>query len=63
VNRRQRLPGQWLIIDGLMSAELWSAVRRLRRGSGVLVLGAMRPSERRRLRHIANLRQLIVISE
>jgi thiamine-phosphate pyrophosphorylase len=63
VNRRQTVPEQWLIVETPMSAERWSALRRLRRGSGVLVLGAIALGDQRRLRYLARLRALTVVTE
>ena len=63
MKRRQTMPEQSLIIDQPPDAELWSALRRLPFGSGVLLLCELRPSDRRRLRHLATLRRLSIIKE
>ena len=55
---RQTVPEQWLIVDDRLGTHLWRALRRLRRGSGVLVLRKLGASEKRQLRHFARLRQL-----
>jgi thiamine-phosphate pyrophosphorylase len=61
MTRRQRAPEQWLIADERLSDELWRAVRRLPRGSGVIVLRELGVGEQRRLRHLAALRRLVVV--
>jgi len=39
MKRRQTgIPRQWLIVDGRLGEQLWPAVRKLPRGSGVLLL-------------------------
>jgi len=63
VKRRQRMPEQSLIIDQPPDAELWSAVRRLPFGSGVLILCELEATDVRRLRHLASLRHLTVVKE
>jgi thiamine-phosphate pyrophosphorylase len=63
MKRRQTLPRQWLIINEQPDDDQWRAVRRLPRGSGVLVLVELSASERRRLRHLGMLRALIVSDE
>jgi thiamine monophosphate synthase len=63
MKRRQTLPRQWLIIDGRPTAELWRTIQDLRRGSGVLLLAGLSANERRRLRHLANMRGLTVAQE
>lgn len=60
MTHRQSLPQQWLILDGCLGED---ALRRLPRRSGVLVLGPLSASARRRLRQIARARQLTVVSE
>ncbi|MFL6764866.1 MAG: hypothetical protein ACJ8FO_06680 [Sphingomicrobium sp.] len=59
--RRQTAPRQWLIVD--TPDDLWPALRRLERRSGVLVLAPLDAAERRRLRHIAGSRALTVVAE
>lgn len=59
--RRQTSPRRWLIVNAAPDAELWEATLRLPRGSGILLLTALRPGDMRRLRHVAGLRGLIVI--
>lgn len=57
---RQTLPEQWLIIDARLGEE---AVRRLHRGSGVLVLGELSSKDQRRLRVLARHRGLVIAIE
>jgi thiamine-phosphate pyrophosphorylase len=61
--RRQYEPEQWLIVAGSADSEMWSALRRLPRRSGVLVLHSLSAGERRRLRNLARARGLILASE
>ena len=63
MTRRQIIPEQWLIVAQPMAAETWRAVRRLPRGSGVLLLERLNAIEKRQLRHLARLRALRVVSE
>ena len=63
MTRRQSMPEQWLIVSERPDAELWRSVRRLQRGSGILILAELRPAERRRLRNFARHRELTVIAE
>ena len=60
--RRQRMPEQWFIADA-RDGELWRTVRKIPRGCGVLALGKMSASEWRRLRHLAAIRGLTVVTE
>jgi thiamine-phosphate pyrophosphorylase len=60
--RRQTMPKQWFIADR-RDHQVWHALGKLPRGCGVLVLGKMSPSEWRRLRYLATLRRLSVVSE
>lgn len=62
MTRRQTIPEQWLIADSRLGGDLWTVVGKLPRGSAVLVLRPLRPVERRRLRHLARLRSLTLIS-
>ena len=63
MTRRQTGPEQWLIADLRLGAELWPALRRLARGSGVLLLRKLDAGEWRRIRHLARLRHLTVIDD
>lgn len=63
MSRRQTVPRQWLIVDRPPDTHLWKALRKLQRGSGVLVISALEPSQWRRLRHLARLRELSVVEE
>ena len=56
MTRRQIIPEQWLILDRRPTDCVWGTVRRLPRGSGILVIIRLRPVECRRLRNLANLR-------
>jgi thiamine-phosphate pyrophosphorylase len=57
---RQSLPKQWLILDSRLDED---GVRRLARRSGVLVLGKLSASERRRLKQLAKARSLTMVAE
>lgn len=66
--RQYPVPRQWLVADERLGDQLWSAVRRLPRGSGVLALyRGLRRAERARLmsriRRIAAQRGLTVADE
>jgi thiamine-phosphate pyrophosphorylase len=61
MTRRQTVPQQWAIVDRSADAALWTALRRLPIGSGVLLLTELRPTERRRLRQLSKLRRLQVL--
>lgn len=62
MSRRQTIPEQWLIIEA-GTGERLRKVRRLPRGSGVLFLCRLIPSEGRWLRSLAHLRRLTVLHE
>ena len=51
--RQTSLPTAWLIVDRPVDADLAKRIRRLPRGSGVLVLGRAHPSLRRAARGMA----------
>lgn len=61
--RRQTGPEQWLILASAPLRQDWLAIRRLPRGSGVLLLRTLGAKERRTLRHIATLRRLKLATE
>ena len=61
--RQSRIPHHWLIVADLPDKGMWVALRRLRRGSGVLVLVELTAKDRRRLRHLATSRELTVAIE
>jgi thiamine-phosphate pyrophosphorylase len=63
VTRRQTTPEQWLIANGRIEAALWQVVRKLPRGSGVLLLQRPDPEQGRRLRHLARRRGLMMLVE
>jgi thiamine-phosphate pyrophosphorylase len=60
MTRRQSLPEQWLIAESQLDEEV---LRRLRHGSGVLVLGELSAREWRRLRSLAPQRGFAVANE
>ena len=60
MSRRQTTPRQWFIF--LDDADI-SLLRRLPRGSGVLVLMPLSPRPMRRLRYVAKQRSLLVVRE
>lgn len=62
MSRRQTVPSQWLIVDQLGFHEL-SAVRRLARGSGIMVIGRLNQPQRRQIRWIARRRELQIAFE
>jgi len=66
--RQTSVPRQWLIADARLADQLWKAIRRLPRGSGVLILlHNLSATERervfRRLRHLAKGKGLILVDE
>lgn len=61
--RRQTMPQQWLIIPGPLLAETFAIVRRLPRGSGILLLTRVPRNQRRQLRQLASLRRLVMVTE
>jgi thiamine-phosphate pyrophosphorylase len=63
MNRHQTVPERWLIADARMGEDLWHAIRRLPRGSGVLLLRELTRTEHRRLRQLGGLRCLRVVTE
>ena len=60
---RQTMPQQWLIVNEQIGPELWASIRKLPRGSGVLIVGDPGANERRRLRHLALVRNLALVTE
>jgi thiamine-phosphate pyrophosphorylase len=60
MTRRQSLSEQWLIAESQLDEEV---LKRLRRGSGVLVLGELSAREWRRLRFLARQRGFAVGNE
>lgn len=62
MKRRQMTPEQWFIADEPIGSEIWGVVRALPKGSGILVLATLSPSQQRRLRHLARLRHLMVMA-
>ena len=63
MNRRQTAPQRWLIISGGDGAGGFEAARRLRPGSGILLLEPLERGAMLRLRHFARQRRLTIISE
>ena len=66
--RHTSIPRQWLIADERLGSRLWSAVRKLPRGSGVLVLYRQMPAAKRsrlvaRLRRIGRDQGLVIADE
>jgi thiamine-phosphate pyrophosphorylase len=57
------MPEQWLIVNDRIDPSGWQALRKLARGSGVLVLDGLKVSEHRRLRNLARARGLTVVIE
>jgi thiamine-phosphate pyrophosphorylase len=60
---RQTKARRWLIVNEALGPELWTALGRLPRGSGVLLLQQLTASAARRLRHVARRRKLVVLEE
>ena len=56
-------PDQWMIIDRPLTPELLRTVRRLPRGSGILVVTELSAHDRRRLRRLAGPRALALADE
>jgi len=63
MTRRQTMPEQWLIIDRTSDRPMWSSLCRLQRGSGLLLLEELDSREGRRLRRLARVRNLMVLTE
>jgi thiamine-phosphate pyrophosphorylase len=63
MTRRQCSPDEWLILDRRPGPKQWKALGRLPRGSGVLLVAPIETKSRRRLRHLARTRTLVVVSE
>ncbi len=63
MSRRQSPPDRWLIIADCVDGEARRALGKLPRGSGVMVLCSLKLEETRWLRHIARLRQLVLVFE
>jgi thiamine-phosphate pyrophosphorylase len=57
---RQTVPQQWLIVDRVA---IWPAVRKIPRGSGVLLLKPLDLSGRRWMQSLARARKLAVVIE
>lgn len=63
MSRRQSIPRQWLIVNGTLDRQVWTGLRHLPRGTGVLLLGRFEARDLRRLRHLASHRGLTVERE
>ena len=63
MKRRQTVPKQWLIVNAEPGAELWQALRRLPRGSGVFLIHQLTAHEMRRLHYLASLYGLSIVVE
>ena len=63
MGRRQTITAQWLIVDSALDEAGKHALRRLPRGSGVLVIAKLGAGDRRHLRRLAALRSLVVVTE
>lgn len=68
MKRRQTMPREWLIADHRLGDALWTAIQKLPRGSGILVLfhGLPRRDRQmllRRMRVAARSRGLVVVDE
>ena len=63
MTRRQTVPEQWLIIERTSDRPMWSSLRRLPCGGRVLLLQAPDSSEERRVRRLARVRSLKVLTE
>ena len=58
MHRRQTKPTQWLIVAAQPD---WLAMRRLRKGAGIILLQRLSPMEARRLRQLATLRGIAIL--
>lgn len=63
MHRGQTSPKRWLLITEAESGNACALARRLPRGSGILLLATLAPTEMRRLRQIASARRLSVVKE
>ena len=63
MTRRQTVPEQWLILDRPPDDSTWPVLRRLPRGSGVLLLLHPGAAAHRRLRNLAGLRNFTIVTE
>ncbi|HEX8839788.1 MAG TPA: thiamine phosphate synthase [Sphingomicrobium sp.] len=60
---RQTGPEQWLILNGTADERAFARIRRLPRGTGVLVLGGLKAAAERRLRTLAREKAITVMAE
>ncbi len=63
MSSRQTTPEHWLIVDRPIGPQLWEVVRKLPRGSGVLLIHQLDSRTWRRLRSIAKLRSYVLATE
>jgi len=63
VRTRQTIAKQWLIVDERLGHELWPALRRLPKGSGVLLIRRLTRIEKRQVRCLAEPRGLHLVEE
>ena len=63
MTRRQTTPKQWLILDNRIDPEHWQTLRKLPRGSGVLVLRSLDAVDNRSLRSLSRARHLTIVVE
>ena len=61
--RRQIMPAQWLVVDGLAGSALIKAIRAIPRASGILFLRKPESKDFRRVRHLARLHGLTLVEE
>lgn len=63
MTHRQTTPKQWLILDNRIDPEHWQTLRKLSRGSGVLVLQSFGAMDNRYLRRLSRARRLTIVVE
>jgi thiamine-phosphate pyrophosphorylase len=68
MKRRQTVPRTWLVADERLGADLWTAIRKLPPGSGLLLLYREMPKGKRarlkaKLRRVAAARRLTIADE
>ena len=63
MRRRQTIPRQWLITNRDLDRQFWIVVRRLPRGSGILLLECPCATTLRRLRLLAALSDFLIVAD
>ena len=63
MKRRQTAPEQWLILNNELDERAFARLRKLPRGTGVLIVSHLRPVDERRLRHLARGREIMIVQE